>query len=120
MLEKGVKSKGTARELAKAIGVSEQHLSAAKSGKRGIPEKSCALLAQVLDLELGVVVAAKELWLAKSEEDKEFWLPFARAAGFAGICAAIVTLYVSPTPANAGVVQVSDDGDKSANVYYVK
>lgn len=101
MLENGAKKVGTTRALSKIIGVSESNISSAKTHCRGIPNKACLKLAEILEIDALKVIAAKEEWMAKTQEDKEFWHPLANAAGLAAICLTFATTVFSPSPALA-------------------
>lgn len=117
MLQKAIEKKGTVRELAKCLDVAEQSISNAKSGIRGLPDTSCVKLAQILGIEWKIVIAARNEWTAKTDEEREFWHPLANAAGLAAISVAFVTSFVLPSPAEAAPVLSLE---KSNSVYYVK
>lgn len=76
MLDKAAEIKGSKRKLAECLGITEQNLFGARKGIRGIPDDACAKLAWILDLEFGDVIATRNAWTAKTEEEKEFWSPF--------------------------------------------
>lgn len=101
MIEAGAKKAGTARKLSDLICVTENNISSAKSPGRGLPDKACVKLAQLLEIDALKVIAARNEWTAKTEEDKEFWHPLANAAAIAGISVAIVTSFLMPSPAQA-------------------
>jgi plasmid maintenance system antidote protein VapI len=105
ILEKAIELKGTGRAVAQWLNVPEQHITDAKGGRRGLPDRCCLQLAQLLGMDFGKVIAARNEWTAKSEEEKNFWHPLANAAGIAAISLCFVTSLLTPSPAQAAPAQ---------------
>jgi len=76
MIETAATQAGSIRALAIKINVRDANLTAAKYGKRPIPDEACALLAQLLELDFGDVIQARNLATAKTEAERNFWSPF--------------------------------------------
>jgi hypothetical protein len=76
MIENASKKAGEQKTLAGLLGVTPTNLSDCKAGKRGIPDEACAKLAALLNMPYGQVQAARNEWLAKTDEEKRFWHPF--------------------------------------------
>jgi hypothetical protein len=101
ILERAIELKGSGRAVAHWLDIDEQQISDSKRGKCGLKDKACLQLAQLLGMDFGKVIAARNEWTAKTEEDKEFWHPLANAAGIAAISVAFVTSILMPSPAQA-------------------
>jgi hypothetical protein len=101
ILEKAVKKAGTQRELGTIINQHENAISEARKGKRGLPDTACLKLAQFMEIDFGKVIAARNEWTAKSEEERKIWLPLVRAAGIAALSIGVVTSFLTPSPAEA-------------------
>lgn len=101
IIEMGIEKAGTQRALCTIIEQNEVAVSECRKKKRGLPNKSCAKLAQFLGMQELKVIAAKEEWVAKTKEDREFWHPLANAAGIAALSVAFVTTFLTPSPAQA-------------------
>ena len=78
---------GSNRALAAALDESEQNLNGVRKGRRPLTDRSCALLADLLRVELGQIIAARNEARAKDEADKAFWRS-RRAASW--LCAAAI------------------------------
>ena len=76
MIETASSRVGSQRSLAHALEMPEQTLTAAKKGARGLPDEACAAIAEILQVELGKVIAAKNFARAKNQGQRDFWLPF--------------------------------------------
>lgn len=117
ILERAIELKGSGREVANWLGIAEQQITDAKSGRAGLKDKACLQLAQLLGMDFGKVIAARNEWTAKSDEERSFWHPLANAAGICAISLTFVTSFMSPSPAQAAPAQ----GLEVSNfVYYVK
>ena len=80
MIKTGATKAGSQAKLAIAIGETAPGISNALKGKRGIPDDSCAKLAELISVDFGTVIAARNLALAKDKTQRDFWLPFVRQA----------------------------------------
>ena len=119
-LEIGAKKAGSLTALGKLLDMSQPNMSHCKAHKARLPIEAVVKLADYIDADLRALIAANELVTEKKEEKRRFWSPFvehARAASFAlALTIALVTNFVTPTPANA-----SERGISSPNtLYYVK
>lgn len=117
-IEEGAKKAGSLTALGLLLGMSQPNLSHCKAMKKALPAKAVVQLADYIGADLKAVIAANELVTEKDEAKRAFWFPFvenARAAGIA-LALAIVTNFVTPSPAEAGQT-VSACG---SNLYYVK
>lgn len=119
-LEIGEKKAGSLTALGKLLDMSQPTISNVKAGKRPLPLDAVFKLADYIEADLKALIAANELVTEKKEEKRRFWSPFvehAKAASFAlGLTIALVTNFVTPTPANA-----SERGISTPNtLYYVK
>lgn len=117
-IEEGAKKAGSLTALGNMLGISQPNMSHAKAMKTALPAKAVVQLADYIGADLKAIIAANELVTEKDEAKRAFWFPFvenARAAGIA-LALAIVTNFVTPSPAEAGQT-VSACG---SNLYYVK
>ncbi len=119
-LEIGAKKAGSLTALGKLLDMSQPTISNVKAGKRPLPLDAVFKLADYINADLRALIAANELVTEKKEEKRRFWSPFvehARAASFAlALTIALITNFVTPTPANASEHRLS----ALNNLYYVK
>jgi len=118
-IEEAEKRVGGRTPLAEALGINADNLSGMKKGARPMPAKACAKMAAILDMDPGALMVIGEAFYAKSPEDQKFWAPFAQRAQSAihaalmmlAWCAVgLVTLIVTPSPAEASSGKVGDLG----------
>ena len=76
MIENAAKIAGNQTAIAKVIGVHPNDLSAAKAGKRGLPEVACGKLAEILGIDRWTVIAASALVTEKNPEKRAYLAPF--------------------------------------------
>jgi DNA-binding transcriptional regulator YdaS (Cro superfamily) len=115
MIEEAAKKHGGMTKLAQELGIHPNNLSNAKNGKRGIPEIACGKLAEILEIDRWAVVAASALVTEKNPEKIKYLRPFtleiqkAAASWIIGMgTAAIMTMGLSPTNANANEEMTSE------------
>ena len=105
-IEKAELKAGKQTELAKILGISAGHIRMVKGGTRGLPEAICMKLADYLNEDRLLVVAASGLVTEKDEGRRKILEScFRRVAGLAAV--AIVTFIVTlplAEPVNAGVL----------------
>lgn len=94
MIELAANKKGSIRNLAKDIGVSDTNLTSAKMGRRGLPAIACGKLADILEIDRWTVVAASELVTERSEEKRAYFSPFVLNS-ISSIATAIIALTLS-------------------------
>ena len=117
-IEEGAKKAGSLTALGKMLDMSQPTISAAKGHRRPLTNKACFQLADYIGADLKAVIAANELVTEKDEEKRAFWFPFVQIARsvLAVIALAIVTNFVTPSPANAS----SHVEQGNSYLYYVK
>jgi hypothetical protein len=113
MLETAAAKAGDQTALAEQIGVARNSITDAKRGTRGLPDEACALLAQLLGVEFGAVIAARNRSTAKNDEVRNFWKKVAGVATFFVISGA-------PLPPESHAAQGFNPLSCADNVYYVK
>lgn len=102
MIDAGAEALGNQGKLADKLGLSETNLAAAKNGRRGFKDRKCVALAEIIGASPFAVIAARNEWLADTQEEKNFWHRFCEAAAVAATVIG-VTLFVScPSEAIAG------------------
>lgn len=99
MIERGEKLSGGRPQLAKILDIDPNSVSDAKNGRRGMPDKACVKLAEIIGTEVKEVLKAKNLALGK---DVDFWKNYGRAATVALIAC---NLILTPTPSEAAPIQ---------------
>lgn len=109
-IQQGIQITGSVDALADAIGMSASNVTAARRGRRGLTDKACVLLADLVRADRFAVLAARNAATAKEADNREFWSKFARAATVAFAVmggashttdsqTASDTLFVTPEPA---------------------
>ncbi len=78
LIEQAAKFAGNQVALAKVIGVHPDVLTAAKAGRRGLPEVACGKLAEILGIDPWTVVAASALVTEKNPDKRAYLAPFVR------------------------------------------
>ena len=76
MIETAAKIAGDQNSLAKVIGVDRNNLTAAKAGRRGLPEVACGKLAEILEVDRWTVIAASALITERDPEKRAYLAPF--------------------------------------------
>jgi hypothetical protein len=116
MIETAAKQCASVRELAQKIGVSDSNLTAAKAGRRGLPNSACGKLAEILNIDRWVVVAASDLVTEKNPEKRAYLTPFVlalpRKAATWIIAIASAAMIGTPAPTEA---HAHDTFNESAN-----
>jgi plasmid maintenance system antidote protein VapI len=72
-IEAGAQKATTVAELARIIGTTREHASAAKSLKKPLPLDSAIKLADYIGADRIAVISANELATEKKEEKRAFW-----------------------------------------------
>lgn len=107
-IEMGTRKAGNLTALGKILDVSQPNMSHSKAQKKPLPIDAVVKLAEYLNCDLKGLIAANELVSEKKEEKRRFWSPFvenAKAASFAlALTIALVTNFVTPTPAEAAPI----------------
>lgn len=103
-METGVKKATSVAELARVIGTTREHASAAKSMRKPLPLDAAVRLADYIETDLRKVLAANELVTEKKEDKRAFWSHLAKAASVA-LALGLVTNFVTPSPAEAAQTQ---------------
>lgn len=83
MIEEAARKVGSQKLLAAKIGETEQNLTGAKAGRRGLTNTACGKLAEVLEIDRWAVVCASDLVTEKNEERRAYLLPFVRSGRLA-------------------------------------
>ena len=109
-IKEGERLSGSSAALATRLDQRPTAISDAKAGKRGLPDRACVQLGQIVGLENPMdMIAIRNEWLAKSDEEAIFWAGFAKhAVSHAGraasmliaVTAAILTGYSNPSSAS--------------------
>jgi hypothetical protein len=108
IIEMAEKATGSQKELSEKIGQSPSRLRDAKSGRCGLPNYACVMIADLIGMERIAVIAASELITEKKEERRKVWFPFVGKTAALGVAWA-VTLNMTPYPAYATeMLQVTD------------
>lgn len=117
-VDAGIAAMGTGKALAARIGIREKELSSARTGKRGMPERACRELAELIGEPLGAIIAAREAAMAKDPSERKAWERYlANAAGIFGVT--IVTSFMTTTPADAAIVRVSKPLNHSLYIMHI-
>lgn len=133
MIEAGSIKAGSQAALAKVIGVTNNGLTDAKAGRRGLPAEACGKLADLIGVDRWTVLAASNLITEKNEEKRAYWAPFVLngISSLATAAAALLltsastesyandTLKMSDNICNAEESMRYSDG-KVLNKYYAK
>ena len=80
MIEAGERAKGGVGKLAEHLTTQPDAITAAKSGKRGLPVPACYALAKLIGMPEATVTAASELVTEKKPERRAILLPFVQSA----------------------------------------
>ena len=101
-IEMGEKKAGKQTELGKILGIKENYLRNAKSGRAGLPDAICIKLADYLEINPLQVIAASNLVTEKDEERiKIFKSCFTRAASITAGALIISSISMTSIPAHA-------------------
>lgn len=121
MIESAAKIAGNQATLAKVIGLQPEALTAAKAGKRGLPEVACGKLAEILGIDRWTVIAASALVTEKNPEKRAYLAPFVlelprkAAAWVLGLASAAMIATLAPTDSYANdTMEVSSHAEKPA------
>lgn len=114
LIERAEKAAGSQKALGLMIGQAPGNLRSAKAGLQGLPDHVCVKLAELIEVEPMVVIAASRLVTEKREEVRKIWHPFVARA--ASVILGAVILNMTPSPANASAITQAIDN----TVYYVK
>ncbi len=80
-IDAGIRKTGTAKELAKHLGLAHaSYIANARGGQRGLPNAACYKLADLIGVTRDEVIAASELVTEKDEGLRAFWRPFVETA----------------------------------------
>jgi hypothetical protein len=107
IIEQAAHKLGKQRKVAEIIGVHPDVLTAAKAGRRGLPEVACGKLAEILGIDRWTVIAASALVTEKNPEKRAYLAPFVQtlprkaAAWVMGIASAATIGTTAPTDAIA-------------------
>lgn len=111
LIELGANKAGSVAALGRILDLTREATTQAKSHKRKLPTDAVIKLADYIGVELRVVTAANELVTEKDEAKRRFYAPFVEHAKAASIAAALaialVTNFVTPTPAQAAPLQTT-------------
>lgn len=102
-IEMGEKRAGKQVELAKILGVRDSYLRTVKTGRNGLPDAVCILLARYIEVDPLEVIAASNLVTEKDEERRKiFESCFTKAASVAA-AAIVISILTLPLqkPVNA-------------------
>lgn len=80
-IEMGEKKAGKQKELAKVLGITENFIRVAKSGKNGLPDAICFRLADYLNADVGAIIAASNLVTEKKEERRKVFEDYLKKSG---------------------------------------
>ncbi len=97
-IEMGEKKAGKQTELGRILGIKENYLRNAKSGRAGLPDAICIKLADYIEVNPLKVIAASNLVTEKDEERRKiFESCFTRAASVIFALAAVDSFFVYPS-----------------------
>lgn len=98
-ISQGKTKAGSQKHLAEIIGIRENSLSDMVAGRRPIPAAALARLAQFLgNVTPGQIWEAQQAARAETEEEKQLWLPFIRAAAVLSFFCVGAAICVTYTP----------------------
>lgn len=118
LIERAEKKLGTQKELGAYLGQSPSKLRDAKSGRCGLPNYACVMIADLIGEEKITVIAASELVTETKEERRKVWSHFVSHVAMS-ICACVI-LNMTPSPAEASTINNLRVSNCLFNVYYVK
>lgn len=97
-IEMGEQKAGKQTELGKILGIKENYLRNAKSGRAGLPDAICIKLADYIEVNPLQVIAASNLVTEKDEERRKiFESCFTRAASVIFALAAVNSFILFPS-----------------------
>lgn len=100
LIERAEIAAGSQIALGELIGQSPSKLRDAKSGRCGLPSYACVLIADLIEEDEIVVIAASELATEKHENRRAIWQKKLETVA-AMLVLAFVTTLVTPTPSQA-------------------
>ncbi|HQU98915.1 MAG TPA: hypothetical protein PLV19_09900 [Nitrosomonas sp.] len=117
-IERAEKKAGTQSKLAELLGIAPRYIRLVNEGKRCLPIEACIILADYLNEDRLIVIAASNLVTEKDERKRKILEScFNRAATVAVAASLIgVTSIVTPSPANASQASTQMVND----LYYVR
>jgi hypothetical protein len=111
-IEMGEKAAGSQTKLAEYLGQKTPNLVRIKRGTAGLPNPLCIKLAQLIDVNpLDVIVASDLVTEKNTERRKLLESCFSKAASIAFV--AIMSMAVTPSPAEAAPVLDNSKGEKA-------
>lgn len=99
-IEKAEKVAGSQKSLSEKIGQSASRIRDAKSGRCGLPAYACVLIADLIDEDEILVIAASELTTEKHAQRRAIWEKKLEAVA-ASVMLIFVTTLVTPSPTQA-------------------
>lgn len=106
-IDRGVLITGGQKQLGELLSVSSQQLTDAKRGRAGLPPAACGLLAEILNEDETVILAASELLTEKHPRRRAYWEK--KLERLAACVLLGVISVVTPTPSEAApLLQVID------------
>lgn len=107
-IERAEVKAGSQKKLAELIGQDAGNIRGAKAGIKGLPAYACVLIADLIEEDEILVIAASELATEKHANRRAVWEKKLEAVA-AVLVLAIVTTVVTPSPAQAAqLLQVID------------
>ncbi len=103
-IEAGAQKAGTLTALGKMLDLTQPQISTIKAEKKPLPDKQLVQLAAYLGVPEADLIRANNLAMGKNVE---FWEQWGKVAAMA--CFALVTSFVTPSPAQAAPLTQSED-----------
>lgn len=106
--------------LAQKIGVSRAAISQYRNNKSNLDDQTCLKVAQILEIDAGIVLAAVHAERAKTAAEKTAWTAlFERLGGVAAAALLGIMLNV-PNPAEANTGAVHSHKHNASNLYIIR
>jgi hypothetical protein len=97
IIERAEKATGSQKELALQLGQSASRLRDAKSGRCGLPNYACVMIADMIGVDRTTVIAASELVTEKKKERREVWQAIMKHAAVLFFFGVILNMSLTPT-----------------------
>jgi hypothetical protein len=105
LIERAEKAAGSQKELGLILGINPSNLRSAKAGQCGLPNKACYQIAELINEDVSLIIAASELVTEKKPDRVAFWKKKLHDLEKLAACVLVgVILNMSPTPAKAAPI----------------
>jgi hypothetical protein len=110
-IEIGEKRAGKQIELAKILGVRDSYLRTVKTGKNGLPDAICILLARYIEVDELEVIAASNLMTEKNEERRKIFESCFKKTAEVTIMSIFIAIISTMTPSTANAKQITNSNE---------